>query len=118
MGLHYLGYSSNTYEDYIRDLKINTLEGGLYAEKGDYIIKGVKGEFYPCKPDIFEMTYEPVELPNTSQVESVNTHEIQARSCDNCKYSNEPCKPSDELRVECITSGYADWQPKNNKEDL
>ena len=39
---------------------IETLEGNMLANKGDYIIKGVKGEFYPCKPDIFEMTYESV----------------------------------------------------------
>lgn len=39
-------------------LKIQTLEGEHIANIGDYIIKGVKGEFYPCKPDIFEMTYE------------------------------------------------------------
>lgn len=37
---------------------IQTLEGAMTASKGDYIIKGVKGEFYPCKPDIFEATYE------------------------------------------------------------
>lgn len=37
---------------------IETLEGDMLASKGDYIIKGVKGEFYPCKPDIFEETYE------------------------------------------------------------
>jgi hypothetical protein len=42
-------------------LLIPTLEGVMKAEQGDYIIKGVKGEFYPCKPDIFEMTYETVE---------------------------------------------------------
>lgn len=41
-------------------LKIPTLEGIMIANTGDYIIKGVKGEFYPCKPDIFEMTYELV----------------------------------------------------------
>lgn len=40
---------------------IKTLEGKLSVSVGDYIIKGVKGEFYPCKPDIFEMTYEVVE---------------------------------------------------------
>lgn len=39
---------------------ISTLEGDMVAQKGDYIIKGVKGEFYPCKPDIFEETYEVV----------------------------------------------------------
>ena len=42
-------------------LKIETLEGDHMASIGDYIIKGVKGEFYPCKPDIFEKTYEIVE---------------------------------------------------------
>lgn len=40
---------------------INTLEGEMRASRGDWIIKGVKGEFYPCKPDIFAATYEPVE---------------------------------------------------------
>ena len=39
-------------------IKIPTLEGEMIASIGDYIIRGVKGEFYPCKPDIFEMTYE------------------------------------------------------------
>lgn len=41
-------------------LTIETLEGDMKAQFGDYIIKGVKGEFYPCKPDIFEATYEKV----------------------------------------------------------
>lgn len=41
-------------------LVINTLEGDMKASKDDWIIKGVKGEFYPCKPDIFEQTYELV----------------------------------------------------------
>jgi hypothetical protein len=38
---------------------IATLEGTMIANDGDWIIKGVKGELYPCKPDIFEQTYEP-----------------------------------------------------------
>lgn len=41
-------------------LHIHTLEGTMKANVGDYIIKGVKGEFYPCKPDIFYATYEEV----------------------------------------------------------
>lgn len=41
------------------DLLIDTLEGTMRASPGDWIIKGVKGEFYPCKPDIFEAIYEP-----------------------------------------------------------
>lgn len=39
---------------------ITTLEGDMVANTGDWIIKGVNGEFYPCKPDIFEKTYEDV----------------------------------------------------------
>lgn len=42
---------------------IRTLEGEHIASVGDYIIKGVKGEFYPCKPDIFAATYEPLPTP-------------------------------------------------------
>lgn len=38
---------------------IPTREGQMRADLGDWIIRGVKGEFYPCKPDIFELTYEP-----------------------------------------------------------
>lgn len=40
------------------DIFIETLEGQMTAQCYDYIIKGVQGEFYPCKPDIFEQTYE------------------------------------------------------------
>lgn len=42
------------------DFRIKTLEGDLHLSAGDWIIKGVKGEFYPCKPDIFNATYEAV----------------------------------------------------------
>ena len=40
-------------------MAIKTLEGILYAHEGDWIICGIAGEVYPCKPDIFERTYEP-----------------------------------------------------------
>ncbi|MEL0525957.1 hypothetical protein, partial [Neisseria gonorrhoeae] len=43
-------------------IEIPTLEGVMTASRGDYVIKGVQGEFYPCKPDIFESTYERVGL--------------------------------------------------------
>lgn len=51
------------YENIVinKGLKIITLEGTMTANIGDYIIKGVSGEFYPCKPDIFHKTYEKVE---------------------------------------------------------
>ena len=46
-------------------LKIHTLEGKMLANVGDWIIRGVKGEYYPCKPDIFEATYSPEVAPHT-----------------------------------------------------
>ena len=42
-------------------IEIHTLEGVMRGERGDWLIRGVKGEFYPCKPDIFAATYERVE---------------------------------------------------------
>ena len=42
------------------ELYIETLEGSMHASVGDFVIKGVKGEFYPCRGDIFELTYEAV----------------------------------------------------------
>jgi hypothetical protein len=49
----------DTHPDRGSCLSINTLEGAHWVASGDWVIKGVKGEFYPCKPDIFEATYEP-----------------------------------------------------------
>lgn len=40
------------------DIRIKTLEGEMRADIGDYIIKGLRGEFYPCKPDVFKQKYE------------------------------------------------------------
>lgn len=48
------------YNLVLNTFEIETLEGTMIANVDDYIIKGVKGEFYPCKPDIFEQTYELV----------------------------------------------------------
>lgn len=52
----WIGRDQNKTEMYIE-----TLEGVMRGQPGDYIIKGVKGEIYPCKPDIFEATYEKVD---------------------------------------------------------
>ena len=60
---------------------IYTLEGEMFAVEGDYIIKGVAGEFYPCKPDIFEQTYEAV------MVDTDNTKSDNVRSSEpKCKH--------------------------------
>lgn len=56
-------------------LEIETLEGTMDAVKGDYIIKGIAGEFYPCKPDIFAKTYEKVNEPVCTAPQDPN-HEL------------------------------------------
>lgn len=54
--------SMDEYKEFVatngETFKIKTLEGSMLAQPGDWIIRGVAGEFYPCKPDIFELTYE------------------------------------------------------------
>jgi len=52
--------NTSGYGEFLGTLSINTLEGVMTASEGDYIIKGIRGEFYPIKPDIFEATYEKV----------------------------------------------------------
>lgn len=61
-----------------RTLFIETLEGDMKASIGDYIIKGVNGEFYPCKPDIFEKTYDKADVKNYigSKVKNKNSGKI------------------------------------------
>ena len=54
-------WSHRDRPDLCRDLCIRTLQGTLRVEPGDWIIRGVQGEYYPCKPDIFAATYEPAE---------------------------------------------------------
>lgn len=48
-----------------RSIRVDTLEGSIYAAEGDWIIKGIKGEFYPCKPDVFAATYDPCSEKET-----------------------------------------------------
>lgn len=57
---NHAGMAWESYQDLVKSegLKIFTLEGKMNADIGDVIIKGVKGEFYPCKPDIFQLTYD------------------------------------------------------------
>lgn len=55
------GASVSDWLFFDRAITIPTLEGKMTALDGDWIIKGVKGEFYPCKNDVFEATYEPVK---------------------------------------------------------
>ena len=57
--LYFVGRSR--VEPHKNVVRIRTPEGVMTADAGDWVIRGVKGEFYPCKPDIFAATYEPAE---------------------------------------------------------
>ena len=78
-------YGDNFYIDHSKvegGLVIKTLEGEHIASIGDYIIKGVQGEFYPCKPDIFVSTYEPAEeLEYTDLVRISGTNNYVCSHC-------------------------------------
>jgi len=56
---HHMGWSPG--DGNLFELVINTPEGAMTVEIGDWIIKGIEGEFYPCKPDIFQKTYDEVK---------------------------------------------------------
>lgn len=53
-----MAWCPDAFLDEALELYIGTLEGDMHVSDGDYVIRGVQGEFYPCKPDIFEATYE------------------------------------------------------------
>lgn len=72
-----------TFDMAHRILEIHTLEGVMQGLVGDWIIKGVKGEFYPCKPDIFEVTYEKVEDRQKGPQDYI---------CDHCGQYSPFCK--------------------------
>ena len=73
MGMRWGGYRGHAdTPDLCYDLTIKTLEGSMRADKGDIIIKGVKGEFYPCKPDIFERTYDVLPAAEGGEGEPSN----------------------------------------------
>lgn len=60
----FAGFENTDMNSTQSKLYIKTFEGDRLVSHGDYVIKGIKGEFYPCKPDIFEATYEIVEHDN------------------------------------------------------
>jgi len=64
---------------------IDTLEGLMKVSKGDYVIKGVKGEFYPCKPDIFEQTYKSIKGGAVMNVWVISAYGGQARNVERAR---------------------------------
>jgi len=96
------------------DMQIKTPEGNHECSKGDYIIKGIKGEFYPCKPDIFEATYEKVNDENTetitketslnvivkSLVEGANSFVMKCPTCGRQTISSQQIYIHDNVKME------------------
>ncbi len=74
------GTSSGFDHVYDTNADIHTLEGWHHANYGDYIIRGVKGELYPCKADIFDMTYDMVDQPKThaDRIRAMTDEELEA----------------------------------------
>jgi ribosomal protein L32 len=96
-------WSNNTIQKGLDGgLRIPTLEGIMVANTGDYIIRGVKGEFYPCKPDIFEMTYE---LASTLPQQEI------CISCDEKKETHKIC-------MDCIGKMIKENQQEISDEEI
>ena len=97
-----------------KEIVIHTLEGDMKASIGDYIITGVNGEKYPCKPDIFEKTYEEVTNTNYDRIKSMSDEDLATLinrivvchhlrnewHCEKC-----PIYPAKPCNTECII----DW---------
>ena len=72
----------------IVDMQIRTPEGNMSVSVGDYIIKGIAGEFYPCKPDIFKQTYETVSMVSDNDKTTVPMSEYRKLENKNKKLRN------------------------------
>lgn len=89
---------------------IETLEGIMKANVGDYIITGVNGERYPCKPDIFEQTYEPVNNANTLKLTcSNNWISVKDRLPEDDKDVLVYDSRSKEIIMASYNSDYDEW---------
>lgn len=93
---------------------IHTLEGDMEVSKGDYVIKGVKGEFYPCKPDIFQQTYESAETQKELEEEMkrfIDAH-YHTRFDETLENGNDPLTVFD---FEDIARHFAKWGAEHLK---
>ena len=102
-----------------KELEIETLEGTMHASIGDWIITGVKGEPYPCKPDIFEKTYEPVVEVKDAVATTIEQEPII--HCKDCKHWHEwengagSCHRSDIMWVGSDYYDYCSFAEKNGE---
>ena len=106
-GMFSLSHSGHVdHPDLCRNLRIQTLEGALSVSVGDWIIKGVKGEFYPCKPDIFEATYSedapsrPV-APAQPSCHACGADMVKTYYCGSCGAVSTCSAPARPVAPEC-----------------
>lgn len=88
-----------------KELDIETLEGTMHASVGDYIITGVRGEQYPCKPDIFEQTYEPAAQAERKKGKWIDAWRSAMdgtkhwhRECSECGYERDDDDPDKDTK--------------------
>ncbi len=84
-------------------LAIKTLEGVMTANVGDFIIKGVKGELYPCKPDIFKATYDISQNREIDRIKKMNTEELAEFLTDFDCYKSCEHDGSCKTRSNCVS---------------
>ena len=99
---------------------VDTLEGPVFATEGDYIIKGVNGEFYPCKPDIFEKTYEEADKEvNDKKVKyfEANIEDVIGYFYNYCNYCIYKGTPKCKNKRRCCRRGIKKFLKKEVKED-
>lgn len=112
------GKARTTEQD---EILIETLEGSMIARPGDWIIKGVKGEFYPCKPDIFAMTYESVKSEGISfskAIEAMKDGHRVARSGWNGKGMWIAISGSKRALMKVVTESFWQKYRKPTSEEL
>jgi len=108
---HHAGMMWEQYSELVarEGLKIFTLEGKMNADVGDFIIRGVKGEFYPCKPDIFAATYENADTPTplaADRIEAlVKERDEATNQLDSARHSVDVL----EKRVEALVKERDQW---------
>ncbi len=95
-------------------LLIETLEGTMQANPGDYIIQGVKGEIYPCKPDIFDATYDHVHGPD------IRVHSLNIRDFPSIEYEFKLQPEATPLTITLYNEGgepsvHALYQPRDDE---
>lgn len=96
--------------------KIGTLEGSHEVSAGDFIIRGVKGEYYPCKPDIFFMTYEPATATPPADAarilaDTVEQTDANLRAATDGRLGVRECPPADAALADVVERVAVIWAP-------